>query len=49
MKSRIVITIHDGVYVEAPVKEKDQACYWIKRTMEEALEMPILPLDVEIG
>jgi DNA polymerase-1 len=49
MKSRIVMTIHDDVYVEAPVQEEERARYWIKRTMEEAVEMAIVPLEVEIG
>jgi DNA polymerase I-like protein with 3'-5' exonuclease and polymerase domains len=49
MKSRIVMIIHDAVYDEAPEEEEEQARYWIKRTMEEAVEMPIVPLEVEIG
>jgi DNA polymerase I-like protein with 3'-5' exonuclease and polymerase domains len=48
MKSRIVMTIHDAVYVESSEEEEELARYWIKRIMEEAVEMPIVPLEIEI-
>jgi DNA polymerase-1 len=47
MKSRIVMIVHDAVYVESP--EEELARYWIKRTMEEAVELPLVPLEVEIA
>jgi DNA polymerase-1 len=48
MKSRIVMLIHDAIYVESPDEEAEQAHQWMKRMMEEAVEMPTVPLEVDI-
>ena len=48
MKSRIVMIIHDAVYVEAPEEEAEQARHWMKKIMEDAVEMPIVPLEVDV-
>ncbi len=47
MKSRIVMVIHDAVYVEAPVDEEERARHWMKTIMENAVEMPIVPLEAK--
>jgi DNA polymerase I-like protein with 3'-5' exonuclease and polymerase domains len=48
MKSRIVMVIHDAVYVEAAEEEAHQARYWMKVVMEDAVEMPNVPLEVDM-
>lgn len=48
MKSRIVMVIHDAVYIEAPEEEAHQARYWMKVVMEDAVEMPNVPLEVDM-
>ena len=48
MKSRVVMTIHDAVYVEAPEEEEELARHWIKEIMESAVEMPVVPLEVDV-
>jgi len=48
MKSRVVITIHDAVYVEAPLEEADKAKRLMKSHMEAAVEMSLVPFEVDI-
>lgn len=48
MKSRIVMTIHDAVYVEAPEEEAQAARNILKTEMEAAVEMPVVPLEIEL-
>lgn len=48
MKGRIVMTIHDAVYVEAPDEEAERAKTILITEMENAVEMPIVPLEVDI-
>jgi len=48
MKSRVVMTIHDAVYVEAPDEEAQAARNILKQEMESAVEMPVVPLEVDI-
>lgn len=48
MKSRIVMTIHDAVYVEAPQEEEERARELLKTTMETAVELPVVPLEVDL-
>jgi len=48
MKSRVVMVIHDAVYVEAPEEEAQRARQLMKAEMEDAVEMPIVPLEVDI-
>jgi DNA polymerase-1 len=48
MRSRSVMTIHDAVYVEAPGDEAARARRILKEQMETAVEMPLVPLEVDI-
>lgn len=48
MQSRIVMLIHDAVYVEAPQVEAKKAKEVLKREMEGAMEMPLVPLEVDV-
>ena len=48
MKSRVVIVIHDAVYVEAPKDEAEKARGILKKEMERAVEMPAVPLEIDI-
>ena len=48
MESRVVMTIHDAVYVEAPEEEAAQARRILKEQMEAAVEMPVVPFEVDI-
>jgi len=48
MKSRVVMVIHDAVYVEAPEEEAQRARQLMKAEMEDAVDMPIVPLEVDI-
>jgi DNA polymerase-1 len=48
MQSRVVMTIHDAVYVEAPEEEAEKAKEILKSQMEAAVEMPFVPLEVDI-
>jgi DNA polymerase I len=48
MKSRVVMVIHDAIYVEAPADEEEEAEQLMKHHMEKAVEMPIEPLEVDI-
>jgi len=48
MKSRVVMTIHDAVYVEAPDEEAQAAKNILKTEMESAVEMPVVFLEVNI-
>jgi DNA polymerase-1 len=49
MKSRIVKTIHDAVWVEAPEEEAEEARQLTMTIMENAVELPIVPLEVDIA
>lgn len=48
MKSRVVMTIHDAVYVEAPEEEAQAAGNVLRTEMEAAVEMPLVPLEIDI-
>ncbi|MGB6066167.1 MAG: DNA polymerase A family protein [Desulfomonilaceae bacterium] len=47
MKSRIVMVIHDCIWVESPVAEVEQAHRLMEDTMTNAVEYPLVPLEVE--
>ena len=47
MKSRIVMIIHDCIWVEAPLREAEQARRLMEDTMKNAVEFPLVPLEVE--
>jgi DNA polymerase I-like protein with 3'-5' exonuclease and polymerase domains len=42
------MTIHDAIYEEAPDEEVKKARNLIKTQIQSALEMPIVPLEVDI-
>ena len=42
------MTIHDAVYVEAPEEEENRVRHQMKEQMEVAVEMPIVPLEVDV-
>ena len=46
--SSLVMTIHDAVYVEATQEEAQGVRDLMKEEMEAAVEMPIVPLEVDI-
>jgi DNA polymerase I len=48
MKSRVVMTIHDAVYVEAPDEEAEEAKEIMKAQMEAAVEIPLVPVEDDI-
>ena len=47
MRSRIVMLIHDCIWVEAPQEEVEEARKIMKDVMENAVEYPLVPLDIE--
>ncbi len=47
MRSRICMVIHDAVYVETPFEEADQVRAEMKTIMEDAVELPVVPLEVD--
>jgi DNA polymerase I-like protein with 3'-5' exonuclease and polymerase domains len=47
MKSRIVMIIHDCIWLEAPRREAQQALRLMEDTMRNAVEFPLVPLEVE--
>ena len=47
MKSRIVMIIHDAIWVEAPLREAEQSRRFMEDTMRNAVEFPLVPLEVE--
>jgi DNA polymerase I len=47
MKSRVVMILHDAIWVEAPLKEAEQARRLMEDTMKNAVEFPLVPLEVE--
>jgi DNA polymerase I-like protein with 3'-5' exonuclease and polymerase domains len=46
MKS-IVMVIHDCIWVESPIAEAEQARRLMEETMINAVEYPLVPLEVE--
>jgi DNA polymerase I-like protein with 3'-5' exonuclease and polymerase domains len=48
MESRIVMIIHDCIWVESPQDEAEQARILMEDTMRNAVEYPLVPLDVEL-
>lgn len=47
MMSRVVMILHDAVWVEAPVEEAQEARRLLEHAMKNAVEMPFVPLEVE--
>jgi DNA polymerase I-like protein with 3'-5' exonuclease and polymerase domains len=48
MRSRVVMVLHDAVYVEAPEEEAQAAGDLIKTKMGAPVQMPVVPLEVEM-
>jgi DNA polymerase I len=48
MKSRIVMILHDCIWVEAPMEEVGEAKSLLIETMRGAVEYPSVPLEVEM-
>ena len=49
MRSRVVMTIHDAIYVEAPREEEQEARKLLKEEMGLAVELPVVPMEVDLG
>jgi DNA polymerase I-like protein with 3'-5' exonuclease and polymerase domains len=47
MKSRVVMVLHDAVCLEGPEEEAQRARHLLKVIMEDAVEMPIVTLEVD--
>ncbi len=47
MKCRIVMIIHDAVWVEAPKEEVERTRTLMEEIMTNAVEFPLVPLEVE--
>jgi hypothetical protein len=47
MKRRVVMTIHDALWVEAPVNEEELARNLIKKQMESFVKMPFVSLEMD--
>ncbi len=47
MKSRVVMILHDAIWVEAPEEEIEQAKRLLEDSMKNAIELPFVPLEVE--
>lgn len=48
LKSRLLLQVHDELFLECPVAEADRAVRILREAMEEAMDMP-LPLSVEVS
>jgi DNA polymerase I len=48
MKSRVVMILHDAVWVEALEDEAEEARRLLEQAMRNAVEMPIVPLEVDV-
>jgi DNA polymerase-1 len=47
MKSRVVMILHDAIWVEAPEKEAEEAKRLLEQSMISAVDYPFVPLDVD--
>ncbi len=47
MKARIVMMIHDALWAESPEDEAKEARRLLEQAMKNAVEMPLVPLEVE--
>ena len=47
MQSRVVMILHDAIWVEAPEEEAEEAPRLLEQAMKHAVEMPFVPLEVE--
>jgi DNA polymerase I len=49
MKSRVVMILHDAIWVEAPVEESEEAEKILAKSMRGAVEHPLVTLDVDLA
>ena len=49
MQSRVVMILHDAIWVEAPEDEAEEARRLLEHAMKNAVEMPFVPLEVDFG
>lgn len=47
MKSRVVMILHDAIWVEAPEEEANEAKRLLEQSMISAVDYPFVPLDVD--
>ena len=47
MKSRVVVILHDAIWVEAPPEEAGEAKHLLAQSMTNAVELPFVPLDID--
>jgi hypothetical protein len=47
MKSRVVMILHDAIWVETPIEEAEEAKKLLEQSMTEAFEYPFVPLEVD--
>ncbi len=47
MKSRVVMILHDAIWVEAPEEEANEAKRLLEQSMIGAVDYPFVPLDVD--
>jgi DNA polymerase I len=47
MKSRVVMILHDAIWVETPEEEAIEAQRLLEQAMKHAVEMPFVPLEVD--
>jgi DNA polymerase I len=48
IKSRVVMILHDAIWVEAPLEEAGEAGMLLSHAMRNAVEYPFVPLEIEI-
>jgi DNA polymerase I len=49
MRGRVVMILHDAIWVEAPEEEAEEAGILLEQSMKHAVDMPFVPLEVEFG
>ncbi len=47
MKSRVVMILHDAIWVDAPEEEAELARILMEDTMKIAIEFPLVPSEVD--
>lgn len=49
ISSRPVLILHDAIWVEAPKEEAVEARIMLERAMKDAVELSLVPLEVDFG
>ncbi len=47
MRSRVVMILHDAIWVETPEEEAEEARKLLEHAMRNAVDMPFVALEVE--